>query len=382
MRLLITDTVPLNGGDEALLRATVESLQRRFPEAHIDVLCKDVERARALLPDLDLESDLMFVADREQRRRVLELYRLADVVISAPGGFLSDHYDIDGRLRGLETAQVLGRPVVVFAQSIGPLVRFASRTQARQVLNRCAAVALRDEWSHQHLVELGVDPALLCVTADAAFLWRDLDPNLFRGRGRRVDTPKLIGMCFRPWPMRDTAAHGRLANKAAALAEHVLASDPDRRLRFLSTCQGVPGYKDDSLFAQRIVALLPAKLAKRCEVDGVRHAPREMVRQLSSCDAVIAMRLHTCILAMLGGTPAMGVGYERKTAETFDQMGFEDFQVDADAPLSRWTGITDRFLARHADLRSVLPMALDVQAQRARETVELVEHALVKECVA
>ena len=62
MNFLITNSVPLNGGDEALLRATVESLGQSFPGSNVTVLCKDVELARKYLPDLDLESDLAHIS--------------------------------------------------------------------------------------------------------------------------------------------------------------------------------------------------------------------------------------------------------------------------------------------------------------------------------
>ena len=51
-RILLTNSVPLNGGDEALLEATLLSLRRRFPESTVTVLCKDLEKSRLLRPDL------------------------------------------------------------------------------------------------------------------------------------------------------------------------------------------------------------------------------------------------------------------------------------------------------------------------------------------
>src|SRR4051812_43177023 len=103
-RFLITNCVPLNGGDEALLRATIEGLSRRIPGCSVGVLCKSVALCRKYLPDLELASDLEFCESAEERHAVLDMYRSADLVISAPGGFFHDHYAIDARLDGLETA--------------------------------------------------------------------------------------------------------------------------------------------------------------------------------------------------------------------------------------------------------------------------------------
>src|SRR5689334_16306194 len=115
MKLLITNSVPLNGGDEALLRAAIESLAKSLPGSGFTVLCKNVEAARKHLPDLDLDSDLEFVT-AESIERVGKLYRDADMVLSAPGGFLHDYYSIEERLQGFEAALALHKPLVLLGQ--------------------------------------------------------------------------------------------------------------------------------------------------------------------------------------------------------------------------------------------------------------------------
>jgi polysaccharide pyruvyl transferase WcaK-like protein len=64
-----------------------------------------------------------------------------------------------------------------------------------------------------------------------------------------------------------------------------------------------------------VVDGLPAPLRDRCTVDRRRHHPTDLMTQLSTCDVVISMRLHGCLLAMIAGTPAMGLAYESKTPE-------------------------------------------------------------------
>src|SRR5688572_162556 len=137
MKILITNAVPLNGGDEALLRATVDSLKARWPHAHVTTLCKHAKKVQALLPDLSIDSDLEFVSDGD-RRRVYNLYQEADIVISAPGGFLHDFYPIHDRLEGLKVALRLGKPLILLAQSIGPFWKPGSQQSVREVLNHAS----------------------------------------------------------------------------------------------------------------------------------------------------------------------------------------------------------------------------------------------------
>jgi colanic acid/amylovoran biosynthesis protein len=407
MNFLITNSVPLNGGDEALLRAAVESLAARWPGCEVTVLCSDPERARAQCPDLRLEPDLELTAQKPRsrahrtlqraarrlpplgslgrlrrhaefagappaRREVLERYRRADVVISAPGGFLNDHYGLEKRLRGLEVALDWGKPVVLFAQSLGPFWKAASIARIGQVLNRVSRICVRDAVSREHLLQCGVDPSRIRDTADAAFLWRDLAPELSRARS---GPPRAIGLSFRVWPLGDMEEVRHTVMKAERLCRFLLA-DPARTLVFRSTCQGIPGYVDDSELAVRIVEGLPPALQARCRVDRNRYGARALIRALGECDAYIGMRLHGCLLAMLGGTPAMGLGYETKTEEIFGQLGFSEYQVPFRADGAEWLAGAARFLAGWDGIRLALGPALDRLCLKARGSLDAVGELL------
>jgi colanic acid/amylovoran biosynthesis protein len=426
--------VPLNGGDEALLRAAVEAIQKRWPEAEIKVLCRNVAQASERVPDLDVESDLehaygpveqflrrrihvdgmrmkpqpspgspptrprrkpvrsliasvyrtwrrhsdlgrlirgtgpsrlradlALFAETRRRREIVRLYRDADIILSSPGGFFSDFYEIEGRLRGLEVALAYGKPVVLLGQSIGPFWKPESITRTREVFSRVSRICVRDAKSTTTLREIGVDSSLVCEGADIAFLWRDLAPELFRAKSGPI---RRIGMCFRVWPLDDLAQAEETLAKARRLIGRLL-EDPSVELYFVSTCQGIPGYVDDSELAVRLVAELPAELAARCTVDRERHDTRALMRVLGECDLMIGMRLHACILSMLAGTPAMGLGYEHKTEAVFGQMGFGDYHVAFDSDLDSWLSCLDRVLRDLDIMRTSLPTALDRQASDA-----------------
>jgi colanic acid/amylovoran biosynthesis protein len=374
MNILITNSVPLNGGDEALLRATVESLRGRWPHAQITVLCRDADQVRVRFDDLQIESDLEFVKNAQQRARVSDLYRSSDVVLSAPGGFLSDHYPIEQRLRGFEVAIALGKPVILFAQSIGPFWKKDSIRRIGEVLGRVSLILVRDAASQGYLVDCGVARERIQQTADAAFLWRRLAEDLFQVKDGPV---RSIALSFRSWPLGDQVEVEKTLFKAEQLCRYLLA-EPNRSLVFLSTCQGVAGYVDDSLLGLRIVERLPQELHNRCRVDRTRYAPRELIGRYGQCDAFIGMRLHGCLLSMLAGTPALGLGYEEKTQQVFHQLGLDPYQVPFTADLDDWLSAADRLLADVDKIRNSLGASLDRLASRAALSVDHLEKALAE----
>ncbi len=394
--ILITNALPMNTGDEALLRGAVNALGKRWPDAQIRVLTKHVQRCKEWVPDLTLDTDLEYAdgprtrgirrhetsvryarvwgwTERTPNRaRIRRWYQEADVVVSAPGGFLHDHYGVLDRLHGLEVAMDYGKPVVLFAQSVGPFWKRASLRAVPRVLNRLSAICVRDEISREHLLACGVCPDRIQVTADAAFMLHTQWPGLCRPKTAPV---KMIGLSFRPWPTRDARSVRHTMEKAALLCKRLLAV-PGREILFLSTCQGVPGYVDDSALAVRIVDGLSPDPCRRCRVDREHHDARSFVESARVCDAFIGMRLHGCLLSMLGGVPAMGLGYEHKTEQIFTQLGLRDYQVRFDRPVQDWLGCTERFLQDVPVLGPRLPAILQAAAERAERTVLAVEAAL------
>jgi colanic acid/amylovoran biosynthesis protein len=375
MNFLITNSVPLNGGDEALLRALSTALIRRWPNSEVTVLCKDLELCRKQLPDVHLASDLEFANTEESRRNTLECYEAADVVLSAPGGFLHDHYSIEERLQGFEVALRLSKPLILIGQSIGPFWKRKSVKRVRQVLNRVSCICLRDQISSRHLAKCGVDASRIRITADAAFLWHRIKPEVFNPK--KESNTQLIGLSFRVWPLGDRVAEQQTIAKGEQLCRDLLR-DSDKRILFLSTCQGIPGYVDDSQIALQIRERLPENLQLRCDIDRARYGPLELMQALGQCHAFIGMRLHACILAMLAGVPAMGLGYEDKTEEIFRQMGLESYQISFTRDAQSWIETAGYFLANVSGIRDKLTKALDERCTAAEGNITAIEEQLSK----
>lgn len=391
MNILITNSVPLNGGDEALLRATYISLSNIFPGANITVLCMNAELCKKYIKDLSIDSDLEFVTKKEKslfericykifradikiksksERRVRQLYKKADLIVSSAGGFLHDHYPISERLDGFEFAFSLNKPVILFAQSIGPFWKPSSVQRIRSVLTKVTAVILRDEISREHLAEIMPTMSNVYVTADAAFLWRNLLPRIVTRKGK-VST---VALCFRNWPIKDDKISDTL-NKATQLCLYLFERGINR-IVFLSTCQGVHGYTDDSSHARTIVDLLPDFAKGKCEVDGKRYSPEELIKRYSEFDAFIGMRLHGAILSMLGGTPALGLGYESKTKGIFTSLGLQEYQVDYDKPFDEWRDCVSKFLQDIDLIREKLGESLDRVAKTAQDSLTITKNKL------
>jgi colanic acid/amylovoran biosynthesis protein len=105
--------------------------------------------------------------------RRLKEYSKASVVVDLS----MDHYnDESGIIKVIEISRelllgvLLGKPVVVYAQSVGPFRSKLARCIAMFALNRVSLITVREEISKGFLDEMAVNKPPIQVTADPAFL--------------------------------------------------------------------------------------------------------------------------------------------------------------------------------------------------------------------
>ncbi|MGC8669161.1 MAG: polysaccharide pyruvyl transferase CsaB [Chthonomonadales bacterium] len=189
----------------------------------------------------------------------------------------------------------LKRPVMLYAQGVGPLRRPIAQRIVRGVANRAAVVSVRDEASAELLRQIGVRRAVE-VTADPAFALPVGDAGpLMREFG--LERGALLGFALRPWPAQvvPVSAFARMVEVAAQWASAHPVFIPLHP----------PG---DLELAEHIAraSQLPVTLIRR------RMAPQEGIALIAQMKALAAMRLHALIFAAMAGVPSVTLAYDPK----------------------------------------------------------------------
>ena len=100
-------------------------------------------------------------------------YREADIIVDLSMDHLNDNFGlipVVEHTRDILFGRIFNKPVVIYAQSIGPYKgRFAAWI-ARIGLNQATLITNREEISHNWLKKIGVKKPQIYVTADPAFL--------------------------------------------------------------------------------------------------------------------------------------------------------------------------------------------------------------------
>ncbi|MGE5148415.1 MAG: polysaccharide pyruvyl transferase family protein, partial [Candidatus Eiseniibacteriota bacterium] len=365
MKIVVSNTAALNGGDAAILYATIDILRRAFGDT-LEVTAADMQadaaarhhpglrfqptlynavtawagrgaaRKPALLLVLAIAALGRFLPGRLARRLLprplrlaLDTFAAADAVVSAGGTYLVPHYELTPKLYDFLVTLALGRPLILFTQSLGPFDGLSQRRLLRFILRRARLILVRDERSVGHLRALGV-AANVRVAADAAFALAAEAPAA--RRPDRLPRAPRIAISVRDWPHFQGDAQAGMARYRAAVAAFAAAlAGRGAEITFVSTCQGIADYwTDDSRVAERIAGLVPADRRARITVDRDFRTPDALIGCLAGFDLVVATRMHAAILALCAGTPVLAIAYEFKTRQLFARLGLDDLTLDAD----------------------------------------------------
>jgi colanic acid/amylovoran biosynthesis protein len=390
VRILITNIVVLNGGDGAILFGMLKALKRAFgDDCEITVFASEPLVAKRMYPEIDFRETLGLAATRApqtrylgrivrtvrsalylaatwcrvnhmgfmarlplptERAQDLETYARADLVISSGGTYLKEEYGLVSQICDYRMTLLLRRPLAFFTQTLGPFTRPESRARMRPILNSARCILLRDERSRQNLLDIGVDVGGIQFSADAAFALAD--PGVLEAAKHRTlptNRPLRVAISVRHWPHFKTMSTAEGMNRYVEMVAGVtewLVKTLSAEVTFLSTCQGIPEYQDDSEIACHVVERLSRDTAARVKV--VREFVRfdVLLQRLPEFDLVLATRMHMGILASMAGTPAIPIVLEFKAKELFTKLGLGEWVIevencDVDSATDRVQGFID-----------------------------------------
>src|SRR5688572_17094915 len=370
--LLIGNHTCANRGDCAILRGLIHEIERQRPGARITIVSRSPAVAARML-NRRVENDpfahwhrngaarlpgkdrlasrliplIMWFAVRTGwrwplrllpttfRRQVAALKKY-DAVIQVGGSFFVDLYGA-GQFEYPFAALLAGRPLFLAGHSLGPFDRALSNRLARVLLGGARNVALREPVSRA-LIERSRLPTEN-VTAGADTAWAV--PPSERTRAplawlrERPDERPLIAITLRELAPFDRRLRTTQAIYEAAFARLVNALiDAGYDIVAASTCTSIGNYpRDDRQNALRVAALV--NRPERFHVAMEELDDVALGELFADCDLLIGTRLHSAIIAMNFGTPAVALNYEHKSEGVMHQLGLPELSHPVQSLLDR-----------------------------------------------
>jgi polysaccharide pyruvyl transferase CsaB len=318
-RLRVTTSVLLCGyygehnlGDDALLEALLSQLPASVVPLVTAFDQEEISRSHGV------ES-----VNRRSLRTVLAALGRCQALVLGGGSLLQDSTSFRSLLYYaalISAARLRGKPVLLWAQGLGPLRRRRSRALVRLLLSMVSGVTWRDAGSAQLARQLGLEAP---HGSDA--VW-----SLPRQHWLGIGGPIVV--CWRPTAHLQAQAWRPYLDALERLAEQT-----QREVIWLPFHRDQDQHLLDQLHEQ---GLIGATLYRRSRVV---HAttPSEAMALFRSASLVLAMRLHALILAALAGSPVSALSYDPKVHACATELGcscvdLEDASVDSQGLLPTW----------------------------------------------
>jgi polysaccharide pyruvyl transferase WcaK-like protein len=354
-KIVIVSSIPINNGDAAL----IFSLGNALNNSGYSVIYSThhFNQVKSIYPN---EPFVREITDHKILKKLPFLkpylvklmfsskkaYHEADVVISAPGGYLNSYYGFEHILTLLKKAKQSGKITGIYAQSVGPL----NTNNAKLLVDHAKYIDYifaRDQYSMEQLKAISYPKDKYSQVEDGAFL---IEPNFIE-----TCDQKVIAFSVRRWK-HDHRDQQKYTDMILSLVKYTI--DKGFAVEFISTCQGLKGYVDDSEIASEIMSLLPERYHEKCTIDKTFYTYSELMDKLHNYYFVVGTRLHMCILSLIMGVPAFNISYEVKGSECYGYLGVPELSIDynetADIAISRLDNMIENEGAYRKKLRETV----------------------------
>ncbi|SHF77801.1 polysaccharide pyruvyl transferase CsaB [Caldanaerobius fijiensis DSM 17918] len=291
-----------NTGDEAILRAIVNSMKSERPDLDIIVLSNNPAET-AKMHDVK-------AINRMDIRSIWTTLSHSDMLISGGGGLLQDVTSFRNILYYsgiIYMAWLLKKPIMYYANGVGPINIGFNRLLVRNISNKAQVITVRDLLSKRQLDEIGVKTDVF-ITADPAFLLKvpeDINvEDIYEKEGIPLNN-KILGISIRKWKNFDYVKEALkdFVNKVRNIEDFNIVFLPMQKNEDLRACEEI------------------SRDLERSYVIKGNYDVYEVLGIVSKFDYMIGMRLHAMIFSVLNGVPVIGISYDPKIDNFFNIIG-------------------------------------------------------------
>lgn len=307
-----------NTGDEAILTGMIHALQHQGI-TEITVLSRNPEQTKQMH-----RVESLYIGRRfDGLGPIYKQLKNTDLFILGGGGLLQDDTRrvVPYWLSRVFLALIARKPVMYYAQGIGPLRTMLAVRLVQMISNRVKLITVRDEPSQLLLERIGVKKPSIEVTADPALGIQVTSDGqeLLTKEGIPLDNNKIkVGISLRPW--KDKQAYLPVLIRSLQR----LKKDHNLQFVFFPFQYG----EDEEISREVMQAVIEENQVEDCYLIQGKHSPEEMAAMLKEMDGVIAMRLHAIILSAISCVPSYGLVYDPKVIRFMERAQLDTYQME------------------------------------------------------
>lgn len=341
-----------NAGDEAILAALIDNLQRSGADIEIIVLSANPEWTRSVHG--------VKAIGRTNITTLIHYLKGADLLISGGGSLLQDvtsNKTIPYYLGIILLAKLFKVPVFFCAQGVGPINHAFNHHLVKEVLNRVDLITVRDIESKELLEEIGIREAIH-LTADPVFALQKSNQErieeIFNREEIKVEE-NILGVSLRPW--QDNSYLRQMAKILDGLKERL-----DINILFIPL-----HYPVDVEVSRRVAELMENKI----EIINNSYTPQEVLGLMGEVEMLLGVRLHSLIFAAINRVPLVGISYDPKVDSFLNRLELSALakidNLDISKAIDEIVGIWDK----KEDLQKGIKKKINNLEGLAHQNIEL-----------
>lgn len=394
-----------NKGDAALTSVLIKDLKRVFKKANITILTLDVgagsfegvpQKPSFMAYALNKYSNpllklaytlymivatLAWAATRggfyipKHLGRVAAVYQAADLIVPVGGGYirsrpgLMHRFNVPLLLHPLLFGYLLGKPTVLYAQSVGPFQNKFEQALVAFVLKRMTLIMLREDTSLALLASLGVTHNVIRAI-DSGFLLNSQQKIDIRKKYHIAANNLLVGVTVRAWLAGEAQTRYELA---VAKALDDLVDTYNVWVIFIPQVTAGKG-DDDRVVSRRVRDFMQHTNATTLINDAPDH--HQIKALYDNLDLLLGTRFHSVIFSLTSLVPVLAIEYEHKTSGIMRDLGLQQWVIkieDVDNHILNKQ--LQALVSQRAAYRDQLARRIPVYVRQARATAALLKES-------
>ncbi len=347
MRILLTNQHGNNRGDESAVIGLIESIYKIVDKNAQITILKQSGEYRFITENYPIQEKSMIVSLKgliemtlwilfrlinldirkilsRKFNEFINLHEESDLILSSCGGpYIGDIYINHEIIHicHLVVPLLLNKKVAFAAPSMGPFNVRIMNPLRRILLQKVDLIILRDPVSYKYVLDFGINPNKVFVTADACFAHCiDVKSNVIKEKN-------IIGITPLKYNYPNTSNKKKMQSKYEETVVKTLNNlmDEDKELKVEFFPQ-LYGKHSDLPLINDIVGRL--KYPERAIIFSNKLSGPMQQKEIAGLKAMIATRYHSAVFAIKMCVPCICIAYEHKAKGLMESVGLKEYLLD------------------------------------------------------
>ena len=286
-----------NCGDEATLMAMTKNIKEMAPDVNITAISH--------IPELTKGEYNINSVQRFNAIEVIKAIVKSDIILSGGGTLIQNGTSTRSLLYYLtiiKMAKFFKKKVMLYSNGIGPVTGKINRKLVKMVVNNVDLITLREEFSKQDLLDMGVKKPQMHITADASFTLKSISDEASKDILLKEGVPfdkEIVGISVRAW--NKAKGGDKYIKEIAKACDSII--EQNKNVLFIPMEQ-----PKDIEISKKVMY----EMKKDSYILKNSYKPDEILGIIGQMNLIVGMRLHTLLFSASKKVPMIGIIYDPK----------------------------------------------------------------------